>query len=27
MLDNLEVFVYNHKGQIININERWSSKK
>jgi hypothetical protein len=23
-VDNIEVFVYNHKGQIINIKERWS---
>jgi len=27
MVDKLEVFVYNHKGRIINISERWSSKK
>ena len=25
-VDNLEVFVYNYKGQIININERWNSR-
>ena len=22
-LDNTETFVYNHKGQMININQRW----